>query len=229
MKKFIIIIVLTALYTTNGHAQVSMGIHASGIAADGRLDESWKSSYDDPRPSWKAGLLVNIPLSKRISLMPQMNVVNKGGKIDRSEETSGPVSYSVMTKGENTLTYLEIPLYVNYNMRRFWIGAGPSVSIGLHGRSNATVTTRFSGRELIREDSRRIKFDGRENPPVASRLIHARTLEYGANVMVGYRFARNFFASAGCNISLTDIIPDADTDWKNNYVGVGIGYFFHRK
>lgn len=91
------------------------------------------------------GAAVNIALSERFSLQPELSYVRKGTQTHYStntQETVAGVERVDRTWGEGkvTLEYLELPVLARYNfpaqgkIAKFFVVAGPVVSMGLGGQ-----------------------------------------------------------------------------------------------
>jgi hypothetical protein len=227
MKKLLLVTICIVSAVSLMQAQVSVGVHANGILAGGSIKEEDIKLKQKSRFSWKFGVVANIGITEQLSFMPQLNVLSKGGKIDsRITESYEGINYTVETKGKNTLTYVELPLNIVYTMNGFFAGAGPSLSYGIGGKSNGTVTSYDEdGTELDRtSEDADVKFDGKKNQYGAK--LHLKALEFGANFVAGYRFENGISVMANFNLGLSDIHPDDHTKWKNNYFGIGVAYYF---
>lgn len=131
MKETLTLLVILLLFSIS-KAQTSFGIQVDGIAANqvaSRADYKLNTLL-----TWKFGLLANMPITSNLSLMPQLNLVNKGMRATgQSNNNSG--NYTV-TNFTERLSYLELPVYLLYRSTRdqkngFFIGAGPVISYGL--------------------------------------------------------------------------------------------------
>ena len=116
------------------------------------------------------------------------------------------------------LNYIEMPVNVIYNMKipagRLFFGVGPNFSVGLSGKAKS------DGQHID------IKFDGKSNGSMDDVNLHMKGLDVGLGLMVGQEFRNGLYATAGYNISLTNIAPEADTYDKINVNGfnIKIGY-----
>ena len=173
-------------------------------------DESYTGKF---KPGFTAGVLVDIPMSKQFSFQPALNYVQKGSK----DETTEPgYTYKVKT----TLSYLELPLNVLYNTRgskgNFFIGAGPSLSFGLSGKS--------SQESAGEKSSEKVKFGSSDEDDLKS-------FDGGANILAGYETKSGFLVSANYYHGLSNLLSDDSDDYKfnNKYFGIKVGYMFGGK
>ena len=120
-----------------------------------------------------------------------------------------------------TLNYLELPLDFVFNKGMskgmFFIGAGPSLSIGLSGKDKWSDNGE-SGTD-------KINFGSDEDDDLKS-------LEAGINVLAGYQFSNGFFISANYNTGLSNIAPggdEYDVKYHNRYFGINAGFMLFQK
>src|SRR5688572_21023549 len=135
MKKVLLIAAVLTVGFIKSNAQVKLGVHASGILASAKQTEEEDGESitikHKSRASWKAGVSADIPVSENFSIVPQLNILSKGGKpgYSYSFEDMG-FDYSIKLDGEMKLTYLELPVNFMYKSNGFMVGAGPSISMG---------------------------------------------------------------------------------------------------
>jgi hypothetical protein len=239
MKK-IILTTLIAVVCFSANAQVTFGIHGNVIGAsikekdflnygatspDEMLD--WKKGT---RASWKFGAIMNMPLSETFSFQPQLNILNKGGNFSTfySESDQG-ASLELDIDADIKLTYLELPLNFVYNTSKFFIGAGPSLSYGLDGELVAKVKFVYDdGFDRIEDsgsETEEIEFNNEEDEEQPS----LKPFELGANFIAGYKIKENIFINVHYNLGLSNISNYEDTEFKNRYFGIGVGYMFNKK
>jgi len=224
MKKVLLMLAISAGCLLSAHAQVRFGIHANGIGASGIMKDPEVDLKQKIRFSFKAGVSAEITLGESISLIPQLNYVNKGGKLKEKQvfELEG-IEYEVSVNGRFKLNYLELPVNVVYHTGNLSIGAGPSLSYGLSGKSKFTV----GEDDEVEMGSGKVVFDGDED---ANDLdMHLKALELGANFYAAWKFNNGIFIQANYNLGLSNISPIEDSKYKNNYFGLGVGYYFNRK
>jgi hypothetical protein len=93
-------------------------------------------------------------INKHFSFQPALYFVQKGGE-EQSVDVNGNRNY----KHTNTLNYFELPLNFVYSTEPsktvFFIGAGPSLNLGLSGKIKIEAASEHS-----KED---IKFGGNDN------------------------------------------------------------------
>lgn len=213
-------------------AQATLGIHGNAILANASYETDDDEFDFDPehRVSWKAGIVADVPLTDRISFMPQLNLLSKGTKINDTE--SGQIQgvpVTVITNLKFYLTYIELPLNFVYNAGDeyggFFIGVGPSISAGIGGKVKTKFTFSAGGDSQSEEDEVDVKFDGDDDADDED--AHFKRFEFGANAIAGYRFANGLFVQANYNHGISNINTNDDVKARNRYFGFGIGWFFN--
>lgn len=208
MKKFTLALCIMLLaYTVE--AQTQFGLHADAILASQSIKSSGVKISSDHRFSWRAGIVANTPINAEFSFMPQLNIISKGSAFNFDD-----------SKTKFKLTYLELPLNFVYNSKGFFAGAGPVVSYGLGGKATLDDGTTVQNVDVI--------FDGKKEADVTDDNAHMKALEWGANILAGYKLASGLFFKANYNFAFSNSNPDADPSMKSDYFGFGIGYFFSR-
>jgi len=153
------------------------------------------------------GLTSSVSLRKSFSFQPALNFVQKGGNFKQEGTTD-----------KTTLNYLELPLNFVYNTHsskgKFFIGAGPSLSIGLSGKDKWD-----DGYSPQTSD---IKFGNGDEDDF-------KAFEAGINFLTGYQFKAGFLLAANYNAGLNNLAngdPDFSGKYHNRYFGIRIGYMF---
>ena len=235
MKKLFVLLCAGASFV--GQAQSKFGIHAGAISADMKETYDGESEVDlKSRVSFRAGVHASFPVSSKISIMPQLNYLSKGSRIDESESTDiFGFPYSITVTGHYKLNYLELPVHFVYNQpmakgNSFFIGIGPSFSYGLSGEAKASVIENDNGTIYEESNTVDIKFDGQDNATSTDNYGHYKAFEFGLSMIAGYHFTPNFFVNLNFNQGLSNINPDKieKGETKTMYVGLGIGYYFSK-
>lgn len=231
MKKvFLALMFSTAIYAVQ--AQSGFGVHGGAIMTNTKQEADGEEVDSKYRFSWKGGITASVPLTEKLSFMPQLNVLSKGYKVEESAEFG---EFSFKVKAAANLTYVELPLnfvyHANTSEEGFFAGIGPSLSYGIGGKLKYEVDLSGFGSESEEID---VKFDGKKNdgnlndPDDIPEEVHLKAFEFGGNVLAGYRFSSGLFIQANYNHGFSNISPDEGTKAKNKYFGLGIGYFFNR-
>jgi len=211
MKKNLCLFISFILLINYVHAQKTLvGLTAGASFASYKFKAESISMTSKTHVGFTAGLVSSVPMGRNFSFMPQLNFVQKGGKLS-DEGTTDKV----------TLNYIELPLNFVFNTStakgKFFIGAGPSLSMGLSGKDKWS-----DDNESGKED---IKFGSSSDDDL-------KPFEIGVNILAGYQFTSGFFISANYNAQLNNSAPDDpgfDGKYHNRYFGIRIGYMFSGK
>ena len=211
MKKIFLCLAVYTCFANMASAQsikfaVSTGVaYANTFIKDGTKKVEGLGSSN----GFTGGVTVTIPFSKYFSFQPGVNFLQKGYKNEQSATTL-------------TLNYIEVPLHILFNTHNnitdkkaddFFFGIGPSFAFGT------------SGQFKLKTDSgtfkQNIKIGNGYNDDL-------KTLDCGANVVIGCQFFNNLFFSANYNIGLSNLTTEKDVRWRNNYLALRAGYCFGR-
>ncbi len=215
MKKFLLTAsagLLTTLFACAQHTLfgVSAGVALSNYHAkfEGETDNG------NSITGLTAGVMADIPVGKNFSFQPALNWIQKGTK----EEVT---FMGITEKTKLTGNHLEIPLNFLYNVSgntgTFFIGAGPSITFALSGKWKYD-----DGTNSFTED---VQFgDDPDNDDI-------KGLDFGANLLTGFRFPNGLFISAGYNLGLGNLVPGGSEDGtlKSNYFSIRLGWLFNGK
>src|SRR6478672_279426 len=214
------------LSCTFAQSQVSYEVHGGAILANlsERYDnqEGFNGKF---RFSERIGVGAQLPVAAGVSFRPELNFVSKGVRIDESYSLSmGGSNYSFTAKGSMKLSYLELPLNLVYMQpsqkgAAFFIGAGPSVSIGLGGKATAHVIEIADGDRQEINQTANVKFDGKENPNDDDQ--HYKAVEFGINFLTGFQLHNKVFIAANFNQGLTNINVDKADNGKTHTMYLG--------
>ena len=189
-----------------------VGFTAGGSLANFRVESDEENESGDMKLGITAGVLVDIPAGKNFSFQPALNFVQKGTK---DEETF----MGITEKFKMNINSLEVPLNmvfnVNSNSGTFFFGAGPSFTFNLSGKAHYDDgTDSFSESIEIGNDPDKDDIKG---------------LEFGANILAGYRFPNGLFISTGFNAGLNNLIPGGNDDakFKSHYFSIKLGWLLN--
>ena len=212
MKKVLMTLTVAAIATTS-FAQ-SFGVQVGGNLASqsykydnsGGITISTKSKF-----GLILGVVAEMPITEAINFRPELNYIQKGSKF-----TSGTDELTT------TLNYLELPLNFVYNAEagsgNAFFGLGPVIGLGLSG----TEKSKSSGSE----STTKVKFDGKDNSTSTDDFSHLKSIDFGLNLIAGYKFENGVFANVGYAFGLSNISPDNGGSLKNSGLSIKVGYFF---
>lgn len=211
MKKIqfaaIITICMTSFLSFAQKPHSSFGINAGVTFASYKVKDESVSITAKSKIGFTAGVTASMPLGQNFSFRPSLNYTQKGGKYSESGFTD-----------KTTFNYLELPLNFVYNTSsdngKFFIGAGPSLSLGLSGKDKYEEAG-------VSEESD-IKFGNGDDDDL-------KALDAGINFLAGYEFAGGFFIAANYYAGLSNLaISTAGDNGKmhNRYFGARVGVMF---
>jgi len=206
MKKLILtLVVFTALMPLAKAQNARFGFTAGATLATYKTNVDNISATSNSKLGFSVGFTADIPMSSTFSFQPALQFLQKGGK-----ESNG--TFDLTT----TMNYLELPLNFIYKAPgtggHFLIGLGPSLAYGLGG----TVSASSGGQS----ESTSLHFGGDGN---------LKAFEFGGNILTGYEWNSGFFVQLNYNMGFSNISPDSQSSFKNNYFGLRLGYFLKGK
>lgn len=210
MKKLIFsFIIILSLVQFSAYAQKArVGASAGVTISDIRGTENGFNS------SGKAGavvsLVVDLPLSSRFTFQPSLSYIQKGNthKEDANEKVLYASRYAELSP--NFLYHL------SSQTRGLYVGAGPYVGFNLPSKKvtdkkvGATTSTELTFGETIDKD--------------------LRGIDYGVNMLAGYRFGKVFYLSANYGLGLRNLATGDDVSGrkaKNTCFAIQFGFLFN--
>ncbi|MBS1621822.1 MAG: PorT family protein [Bacteroidetes bacterium] len=208
MKKTIISVIIAALCFKAQSQNTSLGVFAGVSIANMHSKVDGETDNGKSKIGVLAGLVLDIPIDEQFSFQPGLQFVQKGTK---EEETSGGFTEKVKLG----INYFEIPLNFLYHPKKgngFFIGAGPSVGIGISGKGTYSYDDASISSDL--------QFGNTDDDDI-------RRLDMGANFITGITFQNGLSLSANYTQGLSNIFPGGSSDGtlKNRYFGIRLGYF----
>ena len=149
-------------------------------------------------------LVLDVPLSKVLSLQPTVSFTQKGQKKDVS---------GVSNDNETKINYLEVPINLVYRYRKFFVGAGPYASLGMKG--------------TIKSDSQEddISFGNRYVSGGSSKNDDWKKYDFGASMLLGYKW-KIFTFNLNYDLGLYDIDPSPVYKSKTRVASAALGVMF---
>lgn len=218
MKKMIFISFLfVCCFQLSGLAQKSrVGFSLTGGLASQRGTVDGVKEKGLYTPGFGVGFFVDAPIkNSKFSFQPAIQYIQKG-KVQ--QELLGLLQPKISVE----LRYAEMLFNFMYNTGGsaggFFIGAGPTLSFNLPSKQ---VTETSDGTKTVSDVS------------FGNEVANAyRGIDYGANLVMGYRLKGGFFVSANGTLGLRNLIPAnslATGDIKNTNFGVNFGWLINNK
>jgi len=200
MKKLCIIAVIAIFSFASINAQnIRFGAKAGVNLASINGDET---DDFDMRTSFHVGAVVEIPLSDKFSVQPELLYSSQGAKSEFSElDVTGDYKFK--------LDYLNVPIMMKYYVTEgLSLEAGPQIGILLAANTELEVGD-VSEEEDVKE--------------------FMKDIDFGLNFGAGYQLENGLNFSARYNLGLSNIIDVEESDDSkihNGVIQVSVGFFF---
>ncbi|RKS98153.1 porin family protein [Chryseobacterium defluvii] len=216
--------VTTTPVSNNGKDPVKFGIKAGGNAAS--FSEQVLSTKNQ-KIGFHAGVLVNIPLSQKFSLQPEVLYNELGARSVNSfsEVTTGSTTVKTQDEYTSSLHYISVPLMLQMKpAKNFYIEAGPEFSYFLNGKNKgeSTVATTTGGVTTTQTASYSEDINKDD----------IKKFNVGLGLGLGYDFTPNFGINARYVNSLTHIANNSGISEEaknintNRVFQLGLNYKF---
>lgn len=206
MKKLIVLAILFVSGTGALLAQgsptfgIKGGVNFSSFSGDGY------DAFDDPegRTSFHIGGLVEIPLSERFSIQPEVMYSGQGFDLisrDNADDT------------EVQLDYINVPVMAKvYLIEGLYAEAGPQIGFNVKSEIDSDPDDVGSGDTDINDEI-------------------FNDVDFGLGVGAGYKFNNGLYGGARYTFGLSDVFNNEDIagdfDAKNAVFAISIGYMFN--
>ena len=226
MKKFIFsaVVIFTAISVNAQNKTVSA--NKFGIQAGTNFstyNEEFPNNVErksDSKLGFTIGALADIDFGNSVSFRPELNFIQKGG------EQKYNFNANTKVQEELTLNYIQFSPNFVYNftagMGQFFIGVGPELSFGLGGKSKTEVNTSGTTTITTRTETD-VKFDSKKN---AAGVRHLKSVDYGANAILGYKFNNGLFLRGGYTAGLNNLSYEDNSSFKTGGINLKVGYMF---
>jgi len=204
MKKVFFIAVLAVFGVTATQAQevrlgAKGGVNFSSFSGDGF------DAFDDPegRTSFHLGAFVEIPVTERFSVQPEVLYSGQGFDLVSRENADDT---------EVQLDYINVPVMAKlYLFKGLYAEAGPQIGFNVKNEIDSDPDDFNSGSTPIDEDA-------------------INDIDFSVGLGAGYQFNSGFFVNARYNFGLTDVFNNEDllidSDAKNSVFAVSTGFSF---
>ncbi len=220
MKK-VILSAAIVFAVVGANAQNKIGIQAGTTFST--YNEEFPNNIErksDSKFGFTIGAVADIDFGNSVSFRPELNFIQKGG-----EQKYSPTANSNFQE-ELTLNYIQFSPNFIYNFSgttgKFFIGVGPELSFGLGGKSKSEFVTTGTVTTTSTSETD-VKFDSKKN---TGGVRHLKTVDYGANALIGYKFNNGLMLSTGYTAGLNNLSNEDNTSFKTGGFNVKIGYLF---
>jgi opacity protein-like surface antigen len=161
------------------------------------------------RVGFNVGGFVEIKLSDKLTIQPELLYSTQGAKADNAEVELNNAVYTADV--EFNLSYINIPVMFKYYVaEKFNIEAGPQIGFLTSAKTKTSV----------------VGFNGSNEQDVKDIF---ESIDFGLNLGAGYDFTEHFSAGVRYNLGLSNIAKTEDGDDSKLHNGVfslSIGYKF---
>ncbi|KMQ68334.1 hypothetical protein ACM39_07375 [Chryseobacterium sp. FH2] len=216
--------VTTTTVKNNEKEPVRFGIKGGANASQFSEQEL---SAKNQKIGFNAGVFVNIPLSSKFAVQPEVLYNQLGAKsvVSSSEVTTGDTTVKTKSDAKAYLNYISVPLMVQFKpTQNFYFEAGPEFSYFLDGKNKGeTVTTTTTGSSTATKT---------ESYSTSIDKDDVKKFNVGLGLGLGYYFTPNLGINARYVNSLTHIannsgVAEQDKNINTNRVfQLGLNYKF---
>ncbi len=209
MKKTFITSSCILFLLASSAQKTTLGITAGTTISNFKSKAGGVSASLDSKVGFAGGLIANISAGQHFIVQSGLQLVQKGTKYTQSEGGS-------TLKSSTNTNWLEVPLNFLYSANGFFIGAGPSFTFGVSGKSKIE----FNGQKT----EEKMKFGNSDNDDI-------KGFDFGANVTTGYQLKNGLLISANFNQGFSNLIPGGadNSSIKSHYFGIHLGYMMKGK
>jgi len=158
------------------------------------------------RTSFHLGLVMEVPLSERFSIQPEVLYSGQGFTIEDFDQDN---VFDTDDNIEYQLDYIQIPVILKaYLIGGLSVEAGPSFSFKVNEEIDYQPADDGGDIEIDEDDSA------------------FKTFDLGLAAGLSYKIGGHFFVSGRYNYGFTKILEDSDIDIRNSVWQFGVGFMF---
>lgn len=175
--------------------------------------------------SFYFGGYAELPVTKYFSVQSGLSISGKGSKTNFIVNVTAPFFGEIPANyvRETNIMYLETPLNAVFNLKNFYVGAGPYFAYGILGKEKINVTTNAFGSPMQIPNEAKdgdVKF-GKNSGEITP-------YDFGANFLLGYQLKNglNLGLNYGLGLGKTNIRSGYDVKASNRVLSVLVGFSF---
>ncbi|NDC77599.1 MAG: PorT family protein [Chitinophagia bacterium] len=199
MKPFLTAVAIVVLTVGTARAQGRFGILAGLNVAHISSNDDDINSDKQAMPSWRLGLVTQLPMGMGWAFQPQVLLQGKGTGIAHQGHTD-----------KTRFTSLDLPLaFVYQGAGGFYLGGGPNLGFNLAASEKAD--------------------DGVEKLELGSKPGQLNRFDFGVDLRAGVRLKTGLTVGLNYLKGLSNISNTPGLTWNNNVWGLSVGYFLPGK
>ncbi len=210
MKKIILSVAAMLTFGFVNAQEVEFGVKAGVNIASltGDIENA------DAKVGFHVGGFAEIKISDKFSVQPELLFSTQGAKAEEKYSEDG-VSYDYSEK--INLSYINIPIMAKlYVAEGFSLEAGPQIGFLTSAKNKYEGTATFGG--MTQSESEEVDIKDT-----------MKSVDFGLNFGLGYKFTEKLSASARYNLGLSDVNEEVDGlsySVKNSVIQISLGYSF---
>jgi len=160
----------------------------------------------ESRTSFHLGLVMEIPLSEKFSIQPEVLYSGQGFTIESFDQDN---VFDTDDNIEYQLDYIQVPVILKaYLIGGLSVEAGPTFSFKVNEEIDYQPA----------DDGGDIEID--------EEMSNINTFDLGLAAGLSYKIGGHFFLSGRYNYGFTKILKDSDADVRNSVWQFGVGFMF---
>jgi len=202
MKRNILLLFAFFLIGLNAMSQNTLGVKAGiNLAYQTTISTSaifpHRTLQTKPLFGYQFGIFYRAKISRKLSFSTEANFSVVGS---RDKYLSAPLpgdTTFIIQYYNNKIGYIEVPLLIQYNLDRFYISAGPSLSFRLFTKSALSGST-----------------------------LYYKSVDVAANLLTGYQVSKKWDVNLRYSYGLADVNndPAIAAERKNRYLNLSLLY-----
>lgn len=233
MKRYILALGLGLCAAITAKAQspfISIIPEAGVQFSNMRAQMNGMESSGELKSGLRAGLAIDMALSRQVSLQPGIFYAKKGYEVEQDVlRNIGNTMYNEHHNTDVSVNYIEFPVTLQYKFSKaktggLFAGVGPYVGVAIGGDvETSTIRTLASGVSesvaFSRDDERKLNIGDNLGNDI-------ETTDMGLNVNLGYQFAQGLLLRAHSAIGLANLAPygNSNNSLRNFSFGFTVGY-----
>lgn len=234
MRKKMLLFVGAAAISSGIAAQVRIGVHTGGNLSNAAYTSPVGSYTSSQLAGFNAGITTDLDLTPEIHAFIQLQYIQKGSKFSFEQTTTAPLIKNV-TKADITqpVNFIQLPLNITYQFdlgksAHFFVGAGPSFSYALKGKTTRKGTNTTTVTILGVPTTTTAPIDEAGNLKIGSEASDdLKPFEFGINGIAGIKLDNGFALSANYTYGLNNQATQENLSYKARSFGASLHYFFN--